>query len=583
MAVRAKYKGAGHRLAALMLVAGGSALAQTTPPPPAPPPAPTTPTVVPTPGELAGQRDPRRPSDAVPLPARPVARELGKLEDEITLDVERYELDPDTPAELRAAVERLTAPYVGKGRSYEDLINAATEVTRYLQSELGYYLGYAYIPEQSPTSGRIRIAVLEGRLDRAVLNWTAGLPVDREVLQAYIDRLQPGTVLTVREVERVVFLLNDLRGVQVRAEVRPGTQPGTAILEFTPKADPRFDTKLDADMNGSRFIGEWRLGATTIWNSPLGRGDGLSASVLGSTTGGLRFGLLGYNTPVGSNGLKMGVSVSALKYKLDEGEFPLGLTGDGLTVNAFALYPLIRSRNLNLFWLTALDSKRYTDKIAAIATRKRVDAGVTGLTGDFRDGLLGGGVNTFEFNVGGGRLRYPAGRPSGLDDAANFGKINYAYARLQNLIDGRLLTYWSLRGQQALRNLDSTEQFRIGGPDGVRAFGPGEGTGDSGVVLSAELRFLPPESWFGRWSREMVISAFVDGGYAQLRHDASQVTRDASYVNHASYSGVGLALVWARPAAYSFRMSVATPLSGTARSENNPKNPRLYLQGSWFL
>lgn len=544
-----------------------------------------TPVVVPTPGELAGQRDPRRPGEPPPqLPQlKTPPRELGRLDDELKLDIERYVLDEDAPAALRAALPALTAPYVGKGRGYEDLINAASEITRYLQSELGYYLGYAYIPEQAPAGGSIRIAVLEGRLDRVQLNWTEGLPVSREFLQGYLDRLQPGSILTVRDVERVVFLINDLRGISVRAEVKPGSRPGTAILEFTPKADQRFDTKFDGDMNGSRFIGAWRLGATSTWNSPLGRGDGLSGSLLGSVGGGLKFALLGYNTPLGSNGLKTGVSVSALRYQLDEKDFPLGLSGDGVTVNAFALYPWVRSRNLNLFSLAAVDDKRYTDSIASIATKKKIDDLVLGLTGDFRDSLAGGGVNTFELNLSGGRLRYPAGRPSGLDDAASYGKLNYAYARLQNIIDGRLLSYLSLRGQQAFKNLDSTEQFRVGGPDAVRAFGPGEGSGDSGIVLSAELRWLPPEAWFGRWARELVLGAFIDGGRVQYRHDPSLVTRDASYVNHASLSGVGLSLVWARAFAYAFRMSVATPLSGTAKSETNPMNPRLYLQGSWFL
>lgn len=561
-------------IAGLLVGLGGSALAQI-----------STPSIVPTPGELAAKRDPRLPTEQqTALPdAKTPPREMGRLDDDLKLDVDRYVVDEDAPVALRAALPHLTAPFVGKARSYEDLVNAASEVTRYLQSELGYYLGYAYIPEQAPGQSGIRIAVLEGRLDRVVLNWRDGLPVQREVAQAYVDRLQPGAVLTVRDIERVVFLLNDLRGISVRTEVKPGSRPGTAILEFTPKPDPRFDTKFDGDMNGSRFIGIWRLGVTSTWNSPLGRGDGLSASLLGSVGGGLRFGLLGYNTPVGSSGLKAGVSISALKYQLDKNEFPLGLFGNGVTTNVFALYPWVRSRNLNLFSLTAIDDKRYEDSIALISTRKTINDVVLGLTGDFRDSLLGGGVNTFEVSYNSGRLSFASGRPSGLDDAARFGKLSYAFARLQNIIDGRLLTYLSLRGQQAQRNLDSTEQFRAGGPDGVRAFGPGEGTGDSGVGLSAELRWLPPEAWFGRWARELVMGAFVDAARVQFRQDPSLINRDASFVNNASFSGVGLSLVWARPAAYALRISVATPLSGAAKSETNPPKTRLYLQGSWFL
>ena len=79
------------------------------------------------------------------------------------------------------------------------------------------------------------------------------------------------------------------------------------------------------------------------------------------------------------------------------------------------------------------------------------------------------------------------------------------------------------------------------------------------------------------------MGAFIDGARVQYRHDPSLVNREATYVNSASLSGVGFSLVWARPAAYSFRISVSTPISGKAKSETNPMNPRVYMQGSWFL
>lgn len=546
----------------------------------------TTPTVVPTPGELTRQLEPLRPTEAPPPDIRPLPPEMPRPEnDQLSLDVQRYTVDDSAPESLKVALPRLTAAFVGKGRNYEDLVNATSAVTRFLQSELGYYLGYAYLPAQTPEDGSVRIAILEGRLDRAVLKDADKLPVRREVLQAYIDRLKPGSILKVQDVERVVFLLNDLRGVNVRAEVKPGTQPGTAILEFTPTGDPRFDLKADGDMNGSKYIGRIRLGATGYWNSPLGRGDSVSASALVSGGGGLKFALIGYNTPIGSNGLKAGISVSTLKYALDKTDFPLDLHGSGNTANVYVLYPWVRSRNLNLFSLTALDEKRYDDTISAIDTKKTIRDGVLGITGDFRDSLLGGAVNTFELNYSHGQLSFAKQKPSGSDDDDNFGKFSYAYSRLQSIVEGRLLGYFNLRGQLAMNNLDSTEQFRAGGPDGLRGYGPGDGTGDSGTIVSAELRWLPPEAWFGRFARELVLGVFVDGARITLRKDASRIPRDPSYVNTASLYDAGFSLVWARPAAYALRMSIASRLGSenTAVAAADESRVRLYLQGTWFF
>ncbi len=539
-----------------------------------------TPPVVPTPAELT--RPPEARNTELP-PERPqqVTRELGKPDDELKIDVTAYSLSPDAPAALREALPRLTAAFVGKDRGFEDLVNAANEVTRFLQRDLGLYLGYAYIPEQTFDGQTVRIAVLEGRLDRVVLNWSDGLPVDREVVEAYLARLKPGDVLTVDAVERTVFLINDLRGIVTRAEVKAGSAPGTAILEFTPRAESRYSGSVDGDLNGSKVIGAQRLGAQVVMASPLGRGDGLSASVLASTGGGLLFALLGYTSPIGADGFKAGASLSAVRYQLDKKEFPLGLDGTGTTLNLFALYPWVRSRNLNLFALGAVDAKRYVDKVAALSTKKHVDDASVGVSGDFRDSLLTGSVNTFELNLAQGRLNFPAGAPSGGDDAASFRKLSFAASRLQNVLSNRLLAYFTMRGQWALSNLDSTEQFRAGGPNGVRAYAPGEGTGDSGAVASLELRWLPPASLFGRWASELVLAAFYDGAFIRYRHDPNLVLREPGYVNRAWLGGAGLSLVWARGNAYAFRMSLATPTHGHASTESQSSKLRLYAQGSW--
>lgn len=540
-----------------------------------------TPPVVPTPAELA--RPPETARNAELPPERPaVARELGKPDDELKIDVAGYSLPPEAPAALREALPRLTAAFVGKGRGFEDLVNAANEVTRFLQRDLGYYLGYAYIPEQVFDGKTVRIAVLEGRLDRVVLNWSEGLPVQREVVEAFLARLKPGDVLTVDAVERTVFLINDLRGIVTRAEVKAGSTPGTAILEFTPRAEARYSGSIDGDLNGSKVIGAQRLGAQVVMASPLGRGDGLSASVLASTGGGLLFALLGYTSPIGADGFKAGASLSAVRYQLDKKEFPLGLDGTGTTLNLFALYPWVRSRNLNLFALGAVDAKFYVDNVAALSTKKRVDDASIGVSGDFRDSWLTGSVNTFELNLAQGRLSFAGGAPASSDDAASFRKLTFTASRLQNVLSNRLLAYFTMRGQWALSNLDSTEQFRAGGPNGVRAFAPGEGTGDSGLVASLELRWLPPASLFGRWANELVLAAFFDGAAIRYRHDPNLVLREPGYVNRAWLGGAGLSLVWARSNEYAFRMSLARPTHGHAVGETEtPHKPRFYAQGSW--
>lgn len=538
--------------------------------------------VVPSTEDLSRPQSPIPSTDTAPLQAPP-APELGKPDTDVEIDVTAYTVADDAPASLKAALPGLTAPFIGRGRTFEDLTNAASEVTRYLQRDLGYYLGYAYIGPQTPSDGVILISILEGRLDHVQLNWPDGLPVSRSQVEGYLSALQPGMILTVRDVERAVFLINDLRGVSAVVEVKAGARPGTAILEVTPKADAAWNARVDADINGSSYLGKERLGATLTRNSPFGRGDGLAVTALRSAGDGLEFALLGYNTPLGTSGLKVGASFSALKYRLDKADFPLGLTGDGRSISAFALYPWVRSRNLNAFLIGTGEHNSNVDRIAGLATPKRINDGTIGLTGDFRDAFATGAVNTFEVTAMRGRLSFPNGVPSGLDDAPGFTKLDFAFTRLQNLVTAKLLAFLSVHGQYSLDNLDTTEQFRAGGPDDVRAFAPGEGTGDSGVVGTFELRWLPVQALDVAWARDVSLGAFIDAAEVQFRHDPNLIARDPTYRNEAGYSGAGISLVWAHPGLFSLRASLAKPIHGKATSSPPGDAGRLYMQGSWFF
>ena len=542
----------------------------------------STPPVVPRATELAPQRVLPDSTAIVPQRKEPT-RELGKPDDDLRLDVVSYRVDDDAPPAVRAALAGLTARFTGKQRGFEDLSNAAAAVTGFMQRELGYYLGYAYLPEQSPTDGVIRIAVLEGRLDRVILNWRDGLPVDREVVESYLARLEPGSVLKVRDVERVVFLVNDLRGITARFEVRAGNIAGTASLVVTPSPEKVLAGKVEFDLNGSKPLGEYRLSGLVQVNSPFGRGDGFTANALASTTGGLGFALLGYTTPIGNDGIKAGSSVSVVKYQLDRELFPLDLHGSAFTANIYGLYPFVRARNLNLFAVASADTKQYEDRNLNGGVKRSVQTVTLGTTGDFRDDWFGGGVNTYEASVVSGQVKYIEGASAGLDDDTKFTKLTYGYTRLQDLITGRALVYFALRGQYAANNLDNTEQFRLGGPDSVRAFPAGEGTGDLGLVTNLELRFLPPEDWIGRIAREIVASVFIDGGYVQYRYRPRITQQPNASKNTALFSGAGIGLAWVRPNEYSLRMSVAKPISGTSRGGDTNKSVRLNLQAAMLF
>ncbi|RZL11194.1 MAG: ShlB/FhaC/HecB family hemolysin secretion/activation protein [Rubrivivax sp.] len=520
------------------------------------------------------------PSSALPDQAPP-ARELGKPSDDITLDVDRYVVDATAPPALQAALPALTAAFTGKGRSYEDLVNAVSAVTRYLQRDLGLYLGYAYLPEQSPQDGTIRIAVLEGRLDQVILKWRDDMPIDKSVVEAHLARLRSGDVLRVRDVERVVFLLNDLRGLNARFEVKEGRYPGTATLVVTPTPEKRISGKAEFDSGGSRYSGLYRLGATANIASPFRKGDGIVVSGQATTNGGLLFALAGYTMPVGTDGLKIGTSLSRVHYELID-EVPFDLNGDATAVSGYAIYPIIRSRNLNLFAQASVEQRDFIDRKGELTSAADIDKRVRefrlGIAGDFRDNLLSGGVNAYELAWSRANIRYETVGVQQIAIPRDFNKLTLGYSRLQNVVSNRLLAYVRYKIQVSDANLDTTERFSLGGPQGVRGFAPGEASGDEGILFTGELRFLPPESWFGRISREVVFAAFYDFGFIKFQHDVvtPAPTIPNPLGNTTTLSSWGIGATWDRPGAFGARLSLSWPINGDPQNDTVRRVPRAY-------
>lgn len=516
---------------------------------------------------------------AVDAPARTASalpRELGKPEDDLQLDVRAYQVD-GLPGVSAAELAEVTAPFTGQARHYEDLGNAVAAVTRYLQRRLGYYVGMAYLPEQQLQDGVVHVQALEGRLDSVQVRWPAALPVRREVIERYLAQLQPGAILRVNDVERVVYLVNDLPGVRARFEIQPGREPGSASLVVTPEAEPRWAGRLDYDTLGSRDTGVSRVGARAVIASPAGLGDALQLNLRGSAGGGLYDGGVSYSVPIGGSGFKLGAMLSQVHYVLPGVADLPDVHGTAGLGDMFGLYPVVRSRNLNLFLLGTIARKRFDDRWTSLAVRRSTHSAQLGVLGDTRDDAFGGAVSTYELSLlQGGVSLGPLYSLTGLQ--ANYRKLDASWSRLQSLVAGRLHLYLRARGQFANTNLDPSERLPVGGADGVRAFDPAEGAADDAQLLTAELRWLPPVALFGTLAHELVFSAFYDWGHARYAHAPGALGPVAAQLlgpeNQATLGGVGGGLLWERPNDISLRLDLAWRVQGQPSIRPHTHLPR---------
>jgi len=433
-------------------------------------------------------------------------------------------------AELRALAARITAFYNGQG----------------------YFLTQAYLPPQDISAGAVTIAILEGRYGEVTVNNSSHLR--DSVARRTLSGLDSGDIVASAPLERRLLLLSDIPGLIARSTLSPGSAVGTSDLTIELEPGRRITGSVEANNGGNRYTGPYRAGGSIDFNDPTGIGDRLSARVLASPSG-LAYGRLSYQAPIGA--LTLGVAYSHLRYDLGR-EFS-GLDADGTAdiASLYASYPLIRSRDTNLYALASVEARWFTDRIRLIdiETDKRSQAATLGIAGDSHDLLGGGGWTNVSLGWTFGNLDIRTPLDRAIDDLTartngHYNLVRFAAARLQT-ISGPLSLYASLRGQLAFDNLDSSEKMELGGAYGVRAYPEGEAYGDQGFLLTAEGRLML-NRWTGSLPGQLQLIAFVDYGQVDYAHNPWFTGPNRSH-----RSGYGAGLNWFGPDNLILRASYA--------------------------
>lgn len=471
-------------------------------------------------------------------------------------------------SELAALVKDIE----GREVSLDELERAAQRITQYYR-ERGYVVARAYIPAQDIREGVVEIAVIEGRIGRVELR-NRSLLNDRGAGQT-LEAAVPGAVVQEETLERGLLLLSDTPGVVVtRAGLQPGASVGTSDLVVDLDATRAISGFADLDNYGNRFTGVYRFGASGNLNSPLGIGDVLTARVIGSD-GDFSYGRIAYQIPLGTSGLRVGAAYFDTRYRLGSDFAALNANGEGNSTSAYAVYPVVRSRRVNLNAVASYEAKRLEDRVGATGTltSKSVDVFSLGVSGDARDALGGGGIWNYSLAWTGGDLRIGSAAALAADAAgprANGGydKVSYSVSRLQFLSDEMTL-YASLSGQQAGKNLDSSEKFGLGGATGVRGYPPGEASGDEGYLASLELRRR-----MGAWGGgNLQLALFHDWGSVKISHSPFAAGSNSRHI-----AGLGMGVNWVYEEAWVVRASLAWKAgSGPALSDTD-RPTRFWVQ-----
>ncbi|HEV8106700.1 MAG TPA: POTRA domain-containing protein, partial [Burkholderiales bacterium] len=548
--------------------------------PPAPPRA----------GDILQQQAPKQelpvsPSTAPVLPQVTPPKPALPAGTKVNVTVKDFRFSGNTvfqAAELRDLVRE----FIGKTLDFNGLNDAAGRVQRHYR-ERGYFLAVAYLPQQEIRDGIVEIAVLEGRLGQINLQVDPKTKLKESFARGILAaHLKTGDLITENSLERPLLLLRDLPDMEVTSELGPSkTQLGAADLTVKISENAKhFNGYVDADNYGNRFSGEYRIGINLNAGDLTGYGDLLSFRGF-VTDESMKFGRLSYVVPLGHYGTRIGVSATAFDYRLGKDFASLGANGNGQVYTIYALHPILRTRNANLFVQGAAERKDLEDKQDSVnaVVDQTITNGKLGVVGDFRDRLMSGGLNSYSATVTSGKLEiqpdsalaFDQAPGTGPQTAGHFSKLNVEFRRLQRLTDQFNLLF-AYAAQGANKNLSAAEKMALGGPQGVRAYPVGEAPGDIGQIGTLELRYLVPKlQVFGG---DLTLSTYVDHGQVKTLKEPPAADPTSSS-NKRSITGAGVGVSLGREGNFLFRLDIATPLDGeTPTSDPKKRDPRLWAQ-----
>jgi hemolysin activation/secretion protein len=502
----------------------------------------------------------------LPPPQSPPKRQPGlTIEQPLTVPatettpfaVRRIELNGNTIF-TTATLHALIADGEGRTLTLAQLQALAQRITDFYRAH-GYPLARAVVPAQTLSAGVVRLRVIEARYSQIRLDNRSR--VRDGLLQSILGPLQSGALVDQGALDRQLLLLNDLPGVHARAALSPGAAVGTSDLVVQAEPAPLLSGNVGMDDEGNRYTGRARVGANVALNDPLGLGDQFIASAMTSGHD-MDYGRLAYELAVDGLGTRVGAAYSALGYQLGHSLADLrahGTAGDG---SLWVTQPFVRSPDDDLSGRLEVDDKRLHDDIDTtdLHDDRHIIDWTASMVADRRDTWGGGGIVTATLGVTRGHLGFDDAAAKATDAATTntrgaFTRWDVSLSRLQSLTATTRL-YLALSGQYSSRNLDSAEQFLLGGPDSVRGYAVSTLAGASGYLVTAELRHDLGIPWAGQWQG----AVFVDNGGLWV-NPQSWPTQTGS--NHATLTSAGLGLNWAGPAQWLAKLQVAQPVDAT--------------------
>lgn len=419
-------------------------------------------------------------------------------------------------------------------------------------------------------TGRLGVGLTLSSLGRVIVDVNQAPIASAWAVRTVEASVAPGSLLRLDKLESALLKLNDLAGVSAEARLSPGERQGQTDVVLALSRTSPFQAVVDLNNQTLPYMGPYQAEAYAVFESPLGRGDyltldaGYSGNVnwYGSRSAGLDVAV-----PLTPDGLRVIGSYGWSDYRLLEQYTASDSVGSSSVVSLGLAQPLWRRPRTNLEWsVSGGYGAFHQSELGVPAVEVQVPVGRMSLRADHQDDLFGGvGLNASLLAVSAGGTQSPQASVQNLTPyaaAASFnkglwGKLYVLYDRYQSFKDSRLSLELFAQGQLASGSLYSSEQFSLGWPNAVRAYPPGEATGDVGLSFQFTSRY--------QLFSQLTLKAFVDAGWIW---PPSETALGAAVDGPLGLWGPGVGLEFGPRGNYLLSVDVAFPLGRNAYNQS---------------
>ena len=474
-------------------------------------------------------------------------------------------------------LQELIASYTNKELTFIELQAVASVLTKAYREE-GYFVARAYIPVQRMQDGIVEITIIEGNYGELRLN-NSSLVKD-SMVQGILDDIKDANIVSTDTLERAMLIINDTPGAKVtQADVMPGKVTGTSDFAIKIEATPRYDGYIVGDNYGSRYTGYNRLTAGFNLNSLAGIGDKLSVIGMVSNGSDLKYGRIAYGVPLMPNGLRGELSYSNIHYALTDSYANLDAYGTAKSVEGSLIYPLIRTRHETLNLTSSIASKDLLDhQNGSVISDKEATVFTLGANHAKNQKLMGlNAKSDSSLTLTLGKLKFNDATSAATDAAG--ANTQGRYNKISGYVGGSIafnqtnsLTA-NLQFQKSLghKNLDGTEDFILGGVNGVKAYPTSELSAEDGIMLNTEfLKTLP-----SFYSITQKVGLFHDIGKVSMA-DSSKVTTFQSH----TLQNIGIGY-YASYQSFFTKVQLAHVIGSGAVTSEPGYNTKLLVQAGW--